>query len=400
MINACKYAQLACGGISMRRLFPGCLALGLLFGFTLVGLPQANSADPAKKEEKKDDKKGDKTEGDSAKVKFTTLDQVELHGTFYPSTLGQKASSVILLHNLGGDSKQDGWDRLAQDLQKNYAVLTFDFRGHGNSTSVDPAFWKYPQNQGIRGAGSAKPKATISYKDFQTSYYPRLVDDIAAAKAFLDRKNDANECNSSSIIVIGAEEGATLGAMWMASEFSRHKVTRTGGIIGIANVDMTTSEGKSLVCAVWLSISPKLRGQTGGSVTEWLKTVGSKENKVPMYFIHGAKDTAGETYAKHCEETLKAGGVKLDLTGKKGIADTKLTGNALLGKALDTTENVVKYVDKVVKDRGAGNWEQREFDKSAYCWVFTPGNVLVQAKREGEKALMPLPLAQIMRSNP
>src|SRR6266852_5397654 len=81
------------------------------------------------------------------KVHFTTVDQVELHGTYWASTKMRKAPTVLLLHKLGGKSHEDGWDRLAGKLQQEgCAVLSFDFRGHGDSTSVAADFWKYRFN--------------------------------------------------------------------------------------------------------------------------------------------------------------------------------------------------------------------------------------------------------------
>src|SRR5438132_383393 len=68
----------------------------------------------------------------SEEVQFSTADKVELHGTFYfPQK--SKAPCAILLHRLGGSREQKGWDSLATLLQKDYAVLAFDFRGHGDS---------------------------------------------------------------------------------------------------------------------------------------------------------------------------------------------------------------------------------------------------------------------------
>ena len=40
----------------------------------------------------------------SKRVHFETVDQVELSGTFWPSTKGRKAPCVILLHKLGKGS--------------------------------------------------------------------------------------------------------------------------------------------------------------------------------------------------------------------------------------------------------------------------------------------------------
>src|SRR5207245_3296873 len=119
----------------------------------------------------------------------------------------------------GGKRNEDGWDDLAHALQnKGYAVLTFDFRGHNDSTTIDPSvFWNLPINQ--RAFKQTKDKDRISQTEYVNSktkyfYYPMLVNDIQAAKFFLDQQNDAGNCNSDNLIVIGAEEGAALGSLW------------------------------------------------------------------------------------------------------------------------------------------------------------------------------------------
>src|SRR5579884_2957405 len=139
----------------------------------------------------------------SKRVNFTTFDEVELSGTFYRSAPAggkkDKDAVVLLLHDFrhlkGGSSQEDGWHQLAGQLQKEgYAVLSFDFRGFGNSKSVSPKFWEFPHNrQGIKGASKKNPPASIDEKDFSPNYFINLVNDIAAARAYLNIKNDANE---------------------------------------------------------------------------------------------------------------------------------------------------------------------------------------------------------------
>src|SRR5947209_2474990 len=90
----------------------------------------------------------------SEEVQFDTADKVELHGTFY-APAKPRAPCVILLHKIGGNRDEHGWDQLAQVLQKEYAVLRFDFRGHGDSTNVAPEFWRNASNSMIKGAARA-----------------------------------------------------------------------------------------------------------------------------------------------------------------------------------------------------------------------------------------------------
>src|SRR5262245_51643950 len=76
----------------------------------------------------------------SEPVTFDTADGVKIKGTYWAPTKGKKMPTVLLIHNFdmakGGDSHQDGWDSLGDALQaKGYAVLSFDFRGFGQSTA-------------------------------------------------------------------------------------------------------------------------------------------------------------------------------------------------------------------------------------------------------------------------
>src|SRR5581483_6469173 len=163
-------------------------------------------------------------EAEAEAVRFDSADGVRLRGTYYAAGK-PRSPCVLLLHALGKDSRHSAWKTLAGALQKKgYAVLAFDFRGHGESTQVDPdQFWSaaHPGNRAlVRGA----PGEEIHFKDFDRHYYPMLANDIAAARAFLDRKNDQGECNSSNLVLIGADTGATLGALWLNAESHRYRV--------------------------------------------------------------------------------------------------------------------------------------------------------------------------------
>ena len=200
----------------MRPLSLSRLAVGLLLGLAWTWLAPSSHAQLPK----------------PRAASFKTKDGVELQGTFYPSPKGRDAHVVMLLHGIGGNMQQNGWDALAQELQKEeFAVLAFDFRGHGNSKNITvgapptpttpgkPGFWDHQVNRQMatRRFNPAQPAKVIDHAEFNPSYLPMLVNDIAAAKLFLDERNDAMECNSSRLIVLGAQEGAALGLTWMAS---------------------------------------------------------------------------------------------------------------------------------------------------------------------------------------
>lgn len=361
--------------------------LSVILGWGLLVLaPQAIAQKPEK----------------STPVKFETRDGVQISGTFYASkgTRARDEPTVLFLHRYSGNSHMDGWDSLAEKLQeKGFSVLSFDFRGHGKSTVVDPRlFWGAQYNQvRVKGYNISKPKETVTYKDFTPGYVPFLVNDIAAAKLFLDERNDAGECNSRSLIVIGAEEGATLGAMWMASEWFRHPAAVMP--LGF-KVDETETEGKDQYACVWLTISPSMQGRSyENALKGWLGKI-AKENKVPMVFLHGDKDDRGTRltaeYLRHLKGSDKDA---LKQVNSMPVKDTKLTGSALLRKELGTeTWMIEKYLPFLKEKDTPGKWSRKDPYSTAYVWAF-PGR-LIPAKTEKAKSLEPLPLDRMGVSLP
>jgi len=292
-------------------------------------------------------------------VQFDTADKVELKGTFYPGT--KKSPCVILLHKLGGNRQQKGWEDLAQALnKKDYAVLSFDFRGHGDSTSVGAGFWRDRHNIMIKGAG--RMAAKISYKDFPSGYLPYLANDVAAAKRYLDQQNDAGACNSSNVVVIGAEEGAAIGTLWMSTEFYRHKMTKNA--FGVPVRDPSKMESDDLASAAWLSIPHKLGSY---DVAYWLRGPGNKlRDKIPMVFFFGTKDSKAAAAANALFNSLKNVSSRerlSEFTRLRG-KDTKLAGAELLGKkGLKTEDDITGYLENVMQKRGLKSWVQRDPEK-------------------------------------
>jgi alpha-beta hydrolase superfamily lysophospholipase len=324
---------------------------------------------------------------DGKKINIQTVDGVTLHGKFYAGK-GGDAATVLLLHALGEKSSQKNWVDLAESLRaKGYAVLAFDFRGHGGSTTVDPdTFWqaKFPYNGLVSGA--REKSSTIDFKGFDKRYYPALVNDIAAAKAFLERKNDARECNTNSLIVIGAEDGATLGAIWMNSEWHRYRVKTDAlgnpmvGFGGQPVPDLTKPEGEATICGVWLSISSKLgaRQVTLSSVLD----LAAKKKAVPMVFVHSMGDKSGSTLAKELVKKIKPPKTsktfeKYKFTDAVAIPNSSLKGANLLEKSLQTKEFIGDYLEGVVAAKGK-EWMERDFRKSMYVWYNTGKTIIAK----------------------
>jgi pimeloyl-ACP methyl ester carboxylesterase len=339
----------------MRRLVLGRAVVALLAGVALWCGPQIGRA------------------AEPERVRFDSYDQVELHGTYYPGDLGNKSPCALVLHTLGGTSQEEGWINLAKELQKkHFAVLLFDFRGHGESTSVGMDFWRDPSNRYLRGFRANKPKEQISYKDFTTLLnWLSLVNDIEAAKRLLDRRNDNGECNSGNVVVIGAESSAALGALWIRSEWQRRRISN---VFPPLPANRNQMEGQDIAAAVWLSFSPYIvvdKTRFTLHPDSWL-AYPQVRDKVPMCFLYGDQDHKSKSYALHLyNEVLHARtDKKMKLTIERGVKDTKLAGRELLGKpSLNTEELILTYVSKVIDDRGSNPWSKRDVDRSILARV-------------------------------
>ena len=313
------------------------------------------------------------------RVRFVTADFAEIQGLYYPGDQGIKSPAVLMIHPLGGSIEMAGWSDLAKKLQeKHFAVLTFDFRGHGNSVNVMPQFWTAEMtNQGLKGYRAAKPKTTISHNDFRTqANLVSMMNDIAGAKRYLDTKNDESGCNSAKTFVVGAGSGATLGAVWVYSEWNR-RATKSGFPL----MNNNQPEGHDIAGAVWLSMASTV----GTSSPRWSPkletylTSPSVRDKVPMLFLYGDQDTRSASLAKSLHSAMLRG-VKdkkmKELMKAVGLKETKLAGAELLGKpSLKTEETIEAYMTQVLEDRTPNPWGKKDIDKVNFG-VFPLGGFL------------------------
>jgi len=312
----------------------------------------------------------DKEKDKGEKVLFVTADGVKIRGTYYASAK-KKMPVVILLHALGEDSRRKSWQNLAETLQKGgLNVLSFDFRGHGESQELDDAdkFWNEQQPNGffpnvMAGGKNGFKKRTIEFKNFSVAYYPYLLNDISAARCYLElNKNDGQGCSTSSIILIGAETGATLGAGWMYSEWFRFKFTPPA-MAGMPPEIDKRAEGRDIIGGIWLSLSPQLAAKRPVKIETIIGYPGSKGTS--MLFIHGDGDAAGKKLAKANEKFLNKT-EKNRFTLAYELKGTKLTGAELLQPTLETDKRIMEYLDELI-EKNANLWSEREFKKSFYC---------------------------------
>lgn len=127
-------------------------------------------------------------------MKVAASDGFNLKATLaYPKNKTQKDfSTVVLLHSLGYNSQW--WGNLEQDLlDKGFAVLAIDLRGHGAS---------------IYNAKLAK----TSWKDMKNSAYAKYPDDVVNVINKVKEEN-SKRCFFDDWAIVGSNIGASAGVL-------------------------------------------------------------------------------------------------------------------------------------------------------------------------------------------
>jgi alpha-beta hydrolase superfamily lysophospholipase len=307
--------------------------------------------------------------GSGNRALIRTVDGAELVATYYSAS--RKSPCVLFLHGLGEKRDSRAWRPLAELLHKQgYAVLNFDFRGHGQSTTVEPeTFWMHPVNRA--GVGGRQDEE-INASEFKSGYWPVLANDINAVRSYLDRKNDLGECNASNLILIGADEGATLGALWLHSECYRYR-QHPAPFFGAPPQLNKDPEIDRVLAAVWLNIAPEL-GSRGVSLTNLLAPP-AQRYRVPMAFVHDRDNPVARRTAEALQRSLK-NPQRQPYTGAVQVpAENVAHGEQLLQRY--PAQNLLDYLEGVA-DSQTDEWQELEPRKAQYVWrtrfMVTPAN--------------------------
>src|SRR5262249_59076893 len=110
-----------------------------------------------------------------------------------------------------------------------------------------------------------------------------MTNDIQAAKRYLEQRNDANDCNVSNLFLVGAKEGAALGAYWMSRELNHKRIIPNP--INPLLAPSFKNHSDDLAGAVWLSMPDKLYPPSLSK----LMVDPRLRDKVPVLFVFGTK---------------------------------------------------------------------------------------------------------------
>lgn len=134
-----------------------------------------------------------------------TTDGVLLRCTYYEGTAGKKSVPVIMIHDW--DGKRGEFDRIAVGLQSlGFSVVAPDLRGHGRSNRH-----KLPNGE----------DAEIDRERFTKTAVAAMVNDIAAVKKFLLKKNNEGKLNIEMLCLVGSGVGSLVAMNYATLDWNK-----------------------------------------------------------------------------------------------------------------------------------------------------------------------------------
>jgi hypothetical protein len=302
-------------------------------------------------------------QADDAAIRIVTSDGVTLRGNFLAGD--KKSPCVLFLHDLGELQHEKHWRKFAETLHKEgFAVLQFHFRGHGRSTEVDSDLFWSPMHSSNRTLVKGERKEEIEFAKFNSGYHQYLINDIAAAKSYLDRKNDAGECNSSNLIVLANGKSGALAAAWINAEMNRYQ-RLPPPFLGAPAQLAEQPEGANLLGAVFINLSSQI-GKRKIALSSALVGA-SRRYKTPMLFFCGADDDSARAIAKDIERVIDPGD-KLAFTGVTEIPDADANdAEKRLATDSELQKTLLRYFKEIQEDRGK-DWIDRESRDARFYW--------------------------------
>ncbi len=328
-----------------------------------------------KKETKKTPNKLE-TGSDGENITITTTDGLRLSGFWFPGGKGKQSDCILMVHAYKQNMSKGPWISLAKQFQKEgFSVLMFDFRGHGKSTSTR-AFGDLKKFSNIdefrENRFSGVPIRTpnkikgISFTSFKPQYYPFLVNDIAAARRFLDLRNDAAECNSGRITIIADRDMCAMSNFFVGTEFLRNGIYPK--IPGAPPPEYNA--GTDMLAVVYLSY----RNSFENKLTVYQDALyripkGGREafngvrDKVGMAFVYSTEDKLAKDAANKAFKLygIRAGQKEDPLLGKYIIESNKaakLIGIDLMDEKIGINKEVIAFV-KAMKKKGTNGSDWR-----------------------------------------
>ena len=255
-----------------------------------------------------------------------TTGGVNLHFTYYPSRGGKDSPVVILLHMK--DSNQFVWqDGFAERLQAlDYAVVTVDLRGHGESKGGAAGVGPIPGGNVNQPDEKAKAvrKPTSAGPRLKPADYQAMPEDLESLKReFLFKEHQAMRLNMAKMGVVGPEMGATIAAYYANVDWNLRPYDDGAG-------DNRTPRGQDVKALVLIS---PVTGFEGMNIVTPLQSLRNPQWNLAFLVCYGANDPQDKGQAQRIYQSLKPAKNETRMYFKS--YPTKLRGTDLLGKGFD-----------------------------------------------------------------
>jgi hypothetical protein len=329
----------------MTTLLRGLLAGLLVIGLTAVGSAPGEARAQAKKDPAKDPPKTpvakkpeDKGAADDLRNKsvgFGTSDGLSLNGYWFKGVgVEKQRPDAVMMFPAPGNKVNDAWIGLASELsKKNFSVLLFDWRGLGMN-AADTAgsrifedkgkFWNEQYNKQLL----LKSRAQIEDKglDYRTlvvrsdgalRYRDFMLNDLLAARFYLDRKNDDKDCNTNRVWIVTEKDGGQLALALISFEFLRNSINDPKNDVTAFGKQWKPA-GKDYVGLTVLSPGPG-SGQNTATASAVIRNAFSTmpaqgqreardhmEHRLAMVLVYGKKE--GQSGSKALLSQVGAGG--------------------------------------------------------------------------------------------
>jgi hypothetical protein len=327
----------------MTTLLRGLLAGLLVIGLTTVGSAPGEARAQAKKDPAKDppktpvakkpDDKGAADDLRNKSVGFATSDGLSLNGYWFKGIgVDKQRPDAVMMFPAPGNKVNDAWIGLASELsKKNFSVLLFDWRGAGMNPPETAgsrifenkvAFWNEVYNKQLLMKSRVqvedkgldyrtlvmKSEGTYRYRDF-------MLNDLLAARFYLDRKNDDKDCNTNRVWIVTEKDGGQLAMALIAFEFLRNSindpkndVTAFGkqwkpagkDYVGLTVLSPGSGPNSATASAVFRNAFSTMPAQTQREARDHL------EHRLAMVLAYGKKE--GSSGAKSALGQVGAGG--------------------------------------------------------------------------------------------
>ncbi len=262
-----------------------------------------------------------------------TKDNANVAITYFKSTGGQDTPVVVMLHGKG--SSRQVWKAYAEALQKaDFAVVTVDLRGHGEST-------------GGGGAAATGKKADTGAPG-KREYAAMVAGDMEAVKKFLRDEHQLKQLNMNKLAIVAADMSTPVAIAYTELDW---KKTPYDDNVTLA---LKTPRGQDVQALILLSPEGTAPGLNTSKSVDFIRVIGR-----PVLICVGNKSKTDLATAKKMHDQLAP---KKDKDEDQIIYieqyESPLGGTNLLNKNLGVEKHMFVFLTKHVKDHKS-DWRDR-----------------------------------------